>query len=62
MATSYPELAEGLATLPTARTSNAVNDAFTISDDEAWAAFREQIPLTDAEAQTIAGNVAPYLR
>lgn len=28
---------------------------------EGWAAFRK-LPLTDAEFQTIAGNVAPYLR
>jgi predicted TIM-barrel fold metal-dependent hydrolase len=28
---------------------------------EAWASFR-QLPLTDAEFSTIAGNVAPYLR
>ena len=29
--------------------------------DRAWAAFR-QLPLTDDEFRTIAGNVAPYLR
>jgi uncharacterized protein len=28
---------------------------------EAWAAFRK-LPLTDAEFQTIAANVPPYLR
>jgi predicted TIM-barrel fold metal-dependent hydrolase len=27
----------------------------------AWAAFRE-LPLTEAEFQTIAANVAPYMR
>ncbi|HEY2027996.1 MAG TPA: amidohydrolase family protein [Myxococcales bacterium] len=29
---------------------------------EAWAQFRRQMPLTDAELSAIASNVAPYLR
>jgi predicted TIM-barrel fold metal-dependent hydrolase len=28
---------------------------------ESWAAFRKGIPLTTAELEKIAGNVAPYL-
>jgi predicted TIM-barrel fold metal-dependent hydrolase len=33
-----------------------------IAPREAWAAFRTQIPLTDAERDTIARNIVPYLR
>jgi predicted TIM-barrel fold metal-dependent hydrolase len=33
-----------------------------VAPRQAWAAFRTQIPLTDAERNTIAGNVVPYLR
>ena len=29
---------------------------------EAWKAFREKVPLTEAEFRQIASNVAPYLR
>ena len=29
---------------------------------EAWKAFRDKVPLTEAEFQQIAGNVAPYLK
>lgn len=29
---------------------------------EAWAGFREHVPLTEAEFRQIAGNVAPYLQ
>jgi predicted TIM-barrel fold metal-dependent hydrolase len=29
---------------------------------QGWAAFREMLPLTDAEFKTIAQNVAPYMR
>ena len=31
-----------------------------VPPDQAWAAFRTQIPLTDAERDTIARNVVPY--
>ena len=47
MATLCPEPVEGLATLPTARTSRAVNDAFTITEDQAWAAFERRDRLWD---------------
>lgn len=33
-----------------------------LSPGEAWRQFRSEVPLTDEEFTTIAGNIAPYLR